>query len=391
MSVVEPSSLRAAASGQPTWFVRLQDRWRSRIARLLASERFRHWAAGFPLTRPIARRRARALFDLCAGFVYSQILQACVQLRVFELLADGPRSAAELAPQLGLTLEAAERLLAAARALRLLAPASRGRYRLGELGAPLLGNRAITAMVEHHALLYADLRDPVALLRGERVRTALGDYWPYDEAADTRGFDPGRSDAYSGLMSASQPLVARELLDAYPFERHQRLLDVGGGEGSFLASVAARVPNLKLMLFDLPPVAARARQRLAAQGLADRTSVVGGSFRTDALPSGADLVTLVRVVHDHDDDVVRALLCAVREALPPGGVLLIAEPMSDTPGAEPVGDAYFGFYLLAMGRGRPRSAERLSEMLLDAGFIAPRLLPTRMPLQTRVLCAVVPG
>lgn len=391
MSVVDPSAVPAAVRGRPSWFLRLQDGWRNRIVRLLASERFRHWAAGFPLTRPIARRRARELFDLCAGFVYSQILQACVQLRVFELLAEGPRSAAALAPQLGLTLEATERLLAAAQALRLLAPASEGRYRLGELGAPLLGNQAITAMVEHHALLYADLRDPVALLRGERGRTALGAYWPYDDAAATSGFDAGRSDAYSGLMSASQPLVARELLDAYPFERHQRLLDVGGGEGSFLASVAAAVPDLKLMLFDLPPVAARARQRLAARGLGDRTSVTGGSFRTDALPSGADLVTLVRVVHDHDDDVVRGLLHAVRDALPPGGVLLIAEPMSDTPGAERVGDAYFGFYLLAMGRGRPRTAERLSEMLLDAGFVAPRLLPTRMPLQTRVLCAVVPG
>lgn len=390
MSVVEPRPLAAGASPASSRWLQWQDRWAGWLARLQASDRFRHWAAGFPLTRPIARRRARALFDLCAGFVYSQILQACVQLRVFELLADGPRSALSLAPQLGLSVEAAERLLAAAQALRLLAPASGGRYRLGELGAPLVGNRAITAMVEHHALLYADLRDPVALLRGERGTTALRAYWPYDEAAAPAAFDPARSDAYSTLMSASQPLVARELLDAYPFERHERLLDVGGGEGSFLASVAARVPALKLMLFDLPPVAARAQQRLAALGLADRTSVTGGSFRSDALPRGADLATLVRVVHDHDDDVVRALLRAVREALPPGGVLLIAEPMSDTPGAEPVGDAYFGFYLLAMGRGRPRSAERLSEMLLDAGFIAPQLLPTRLPLQTRVLRAVVP-
>ena len=65
--------------------------------RLLASPRFQRWAIGFPLTRWIARRRARALFDLCAGFVYSQVLLACVELRLFEHLAEGPQSLAALA------------------------------------------------------------------------------------------------------------------------------------------------------------------------------------------------------------------------------------------------------------------------------------------------------
>ncbi len=83
------------------------------------------------------------------------------------------------------------------------------------------------------------------------------------------------------------------------------------------------------------------------------------------------------MVHDHDDDARAALLRAVRAALPPGGALLLAEPMAQTRGAEPVGDAYFGFYLLAMGQGRPRSAAVLTAMLREAGFDAVRLLPTR--------------
>ena len=62
--------------------------------RLLASRRFQRWAAAFPLTRPIARRRARALFDLCAGFVYSQVLFACVRLKLFDALAAGPLAVA---------------------------------------------------------------------------------------------------------------------------------------------------------------------------------------------------------------------------------------------------------------------------------------------------------
>ena len=64
--------------------------WRGVRDSLLSSRRFQRFAAAFPLTRPIARRRAAALFDLCAGFAYSQVLQACVQLRLFDALLDGP-------------------------------------------------------------------------------------------------------------------------------------------------------------------------------------------------------------------------------------------------------------------------------------------------------------
>ena len=127
---------------------------------------FRRWATAFPLTRPIARWRATALFDLGAGFVYAQVLAACVRLRLFDLLAEGPQTLAALAPRLGLAPDAAERLLAAAAALDLASRRSGGRFGLGPLGAAVVDNPGVAAMIEHHALLYADLADPVALLGG---------------------------------------------------------------------------------------------------------------------------------------------------------------------------------------------------------------------------------
>lgn len=363
-----------------TWL----DRFHAGLDSLLANARFRDWAAAFPLTRPIARRRARQLFDLCAGFVYSQVLLASVRVRAFEILAEGPQPAEQLAVRFALPVDACRRLLDAGVALRLFARRSGGRYALGPLGASLVGNTAVTAMIEHHALLYADLADPLALLRGAAGASALQRYWAY-AGAETPSQLPTEAVAhYSALMSASQPLVAGEILDAYAIGRHRCLLDVGGGEGGFLASVSGRAPGTELMLFDLPAVAERARQRLAELGV--RAAVHGGSFLDDELPRGADVVTLIRVLHDHDDDAVRRLLGAIRRALPAGGTLLVAEPMSDTRGAETVGDAYFGFYLLAMGSGRPRSAARLTMLLRETGFGVPRLPPTRLPLQTRLLC-----
>jgi demethylspheroidene O-methyltransferase len=361
------------------------DRVRLAAAGVVADPRFRAWAAAFPLTRGIARRRARALFDLCGGFVYSQILRACVELDLFKRLRDGPKTAVALAPALGLELGAARRLLDAAVALDLLARHGKDAYRLGMLGAAMVDNPGIAAMVRHHAMLYADLSDPVALLRGERHDTALGAYWPYAGTDRPEQLGDYRIAAYPALMAQSQAMVAAEILAAYPLARHRCLLDLGGGDGTFLGAVAAAAPRLALMLFDLPAVAERARARLG-----DRATIAGGNFLVDPLPLGADIVTLVRVLHDHDDDRALAILRAARRALPPGGTVLVAEPMAQTAHAEGVGDAYFGFYLLAMGSGQPRSASRIEEMMLASGFARIRAVKTRTPLIASVLTGRVP-
>jgi demethylspheroidene O-methyltransferase len=353
----------------------------------VASPRFQRWAAGFPLTRRIARRNTRALFDLCAGFVYAQILTACIRLDLFAILADGPQAVDTLARRLDLPPENTRRLLRAAESLGLLRVLSGDRFGLADLGAALVGNPGIAAMIEHHALLYADLADPVALLRGQAAPTRLSGYWPYAIGAESHA---GAVGPYSGLMGASQGLIADDVIDACDLSEIGHLMDVGGGEGAFLQAVAARYPAPRLTLFDLPAVAERAAARLFRAGLDRRIACRGGDFHDD-LPTGADAISLVRVVHDHDDGPALALLTAAHAALPPGGTLLLAEPMAGTAGAEPVGDAYFGFYLLAMGSGRPRRAEELHAMLHAAGFASSRERPTRRPLLTRVLIAQKTG
>lgn len=373
--------------------------WRDR---LVADPAFQRRVAAFPPTRWVARRKARKLFDLVAGFVYSQVLEACVRLDLFAILAQGPATVADLAPRLKLEEEPARRLLEAAEALGLLSRRGADRFGLGELGAALLGNPGAVAMIRHHHLLYADLADPLALLRGELTDRRLERYWGYARAAaavggadGSDGSDgqvvdrPGDLDAervaeYSALMAASNTLVSEDVLDAYPLDGHQRLLDVGGGEGVFLAAALGRAPHLSGMLFDLPAVADRARARLAEQGLADRTEAVGGDFQSDTLPKGADLITFVRVLHDHEDALVRRLLAQARAALPPDGTLVIAEPMAGAPGAEGMA-AYFLIYLMAMGSGRPRSFDRLEALVREAGFSRVRRVPTRRPLLVQLL------
>lgn len=359
-------------------------RWIAVRNRLLASTRFQRFATRFALMRPIARRRARALFDLVAGFTYSQILAACVDTELLEVLADGPQDAAAIAARINLPIEGAERLLRGAAALGLVESLG-DHWVLGIGGAAMRGNRGIVEMVAHHRLLYADLADPVALLRRGGGGGALSGLWHYAEAAGTG--DAAAVTAYSALMAASQPMVAAQAIDAYPFRRHSRLLDVGGGEGAFLTAVGARVPDLALGLFDLPAVAERARTRFAATGLSGRSATFGGDFLKDPLPRGFDIASLIRVLHDHDDAPALTLLRNIHDALPPGGTVFIAEPMAGIRGLEAAADAYFGFYLLAMGSGRPRSSAEIATMLRQVGFQKPRLLKTAMPLTSSVIVA----
>ncbi len=360
----------------------LRARWIAWRNALIGAPRFQRFAADFPPFRAIARRRAESLFDIVAGFVYAQTLYLCVTLGVLERLRAGPLSAAELAAGSPLDPAGCERLLRAAAALDLVEQLG-PRWALGAQGAALLGQPGLGAMIRHHAHFYRDMADPLAVLKAGRA-DALAAFWPYATDDAPRALDAEAVGAYSALMAATQPAVAADVLAAYPMRGHRVLMDVGGGEGVFLRAAGARWPHLRLRLFDLPAVAARAA---AAQGPPIETH--GGDFLADPLPPGADLISLIRILHDHDDSGAAALVRASRAALGPGGALLIAEPMAG--GARParMGDAYFGFYLAAMGRGRTRTPAELIELTRESGFSRARLLRTRTPALLRAVVAKV--
>jgi hypothetical protein len=111
-----------------------------------------------------------------------------------------------------------------------------------------------------------------------------------------------------------------------------------------------------------------ARARFARAGLGARCTIHPGSFRDDPLPRGADAISLIRVLYDHDDSTVAALLRAVHAALPSGGCLIVSEPMSGGAQPDPVTDVYFAFYTLAMQTGRTRSAAEIAALLAAEGF-----------------------
>ena len=375
-------SAQARGLSRPGWRQQLD----ARIDRWMTSPAFYRWAISNPLTRWVTRRRAAQLFDVMAGFVHSQVLLACVRLHVFEVLREQPMSLAQLAQHCRMSAAAMQRLVQSAVALRLIERRGADCYGLGALGAPVAADPGLRLMIEHNAVLFDDMRDPLALLRDE-IQPHMQAYWPYMNGDNPQGWEAEKVARYSELMSASQRFVIEELLASYDFSAHRQVLDIGGGKGGWVLALAHKVPSLKLNLMDLPPVAALAAERMDKAGVSDRVTVHGGSFITNALPAGSDLVTLVRVAHDHPDAVVKALLSKIYQMLPSGGRLLLAEPMAQPPGEKQVGDAYFHFYLLAMGSGRLRSPEELRSLMLEAGFESVEPVSNPMPLHTRLLLA----
>ena len=324
----------------------LRDRW-------FADPAFRRRIGGLPIGRRIADRHAERLFGIVSGFAQSQMLAAGIESGLFGALRERPMSEATLAERVALPPRALAALAQATIAMRLVE--WRGdRLALTIDGLIIATDPGIAAMVAHNRLLYRDLADPLGMLRAPGGG-ALAAFWPYARGG-------GDAAGYSALMAASQGFVADAVLAAVDFARVDHVVDLGGGDGSFLAAIAQRTMRPRLTLVDLPPVVALARERLAERGLDER---IESRARGGELPP-ADAVTLIRVLHDRDDAEALALIGEAAAALRPDGRLIVAEPLARG-GGDPQA-VYFAAYFAAMGAGRLRTRRELAALLRRAGL-----------------------
>lgn len=358
--------------------------WRNRM---VARPGFRRWIARLPLLRAIGNAKANTLFRLTGGFIFSQVLLAGVRLGLYRALQNQALTTASLATQLAIPEERLRVLLRANAALDLLIEIRPDLWVLDDIGVILAADRGLDAMVRHHAMLYRDLIDPEQVLRTNGMQTELRHYWAYVREMGADGPKPAEVEGYSTLMRESQAMMADCILATHDFSQYRILLDVGGGDGAFLAAAADAHPSLELRLFDLPAVAERAARHLDVLGLSARARVHGGDFSHDPVPGDADCVSLVRVLCDHDDSRVETILANLHRSLRPGTDLVVAEAMDGQSEGARLSAAYFGIYFLAMGSGRCRSAREIAGFLAAAGFQSIRILATPNPLIATIVTA----
>ncbi|MDH4413382.1 MAG: methyltransferase [Rhizobium sp.] len=358
--------------------------WRNRQ---IASPGFRSLVSRLPLLRTISNRKANHLFRLTSGFVHTQILSACVKLGLFETLDGRALSGTALATRCGVPPDQMRRLLDQARRLDLVLSLGPDLWMLTDAGTVLAADRGLREMIRHHDMLYRDLADAGAFWRGDRGETELRRYWAY-----VRGNNPaalGNEDAapYSALMRESQAMLSDCILASFDFSRFRSVLDIGGGEGAFLAALGAKYPTLGLAVFDLPVVVELASRHLDQCGMLERTQIHGGDFAADAIPAGSDCVTLIRILCDHDDDRVLQILSNLQKSLAPETRLLVAEAMAGESEGANLAALYFNSYFAAMGSGRCRSPEQIIDLLTRCGFRNSRPIATTNPLLATLVIA----
>ncbi len=265
------------------------------------------------------------LARLVDGFRVTQTIHAAVDLGIPDLLADGERTADDLAQASGADPSALYRLLRALASLGVLHEADGQRFSLTSLGTPLRSDvpGSINGWVrltgrEYLWRSWGNLAN--AVRTGENSFQSLHGSNVFEWRAD----HPEESAIFDAAMGSLTAASNAAILAAYDFGRFATVVDVAGGNGTLLAAILEAHPAARGILFDQEHVVSGAGPVLGAAGVLDRCTVVAGSF-FESVPEGGDAYVLKWIIHDWEDEEAIAILRTCREAMSPEAVLLVIE------------------------------------------------------------------
>ncbi len=300
------------------------------------------------------------------------------ELGIPDRIGSETRNAEEIAGPLGLHAPSVYRLLRALTVSEVCHEAPGRRFRLTPIGE----------------LLRRDTPDSMrdwVLFVGSPFRLAAWQELPYSVRTGKPSFDkahglptfdflashPEEAAIFDAAMTSSTLRTANAIAEAYDFSSARTVADIGGGQGVLLATILERNPGLRGVLFDLPHAMEGARQAFAAKHLSDRVDAVVGSF-FERVPSGADVYLLKSIIHDWDDDRCVAILRLCREAMAPGGRVLVVEGIVPPPN-HPSFRKLLDLEMLALPGGMERTEDEYRALLERAGLRLSRIVPTASP------------
>jgi hypothetical protein len=321
-----------------------------------------------------------ALLEMIAGSWTTQAIHVAARLGIADHLAQGARTAGELADALGASADALHRLLRALTALGVCDEPEPGVFALTSLGAHLRADARDS--VRAWALFWGGSLWPIWATLLQSVRTGKS-----ARALVTRrgGFDslaqqPEAVRVFNDAMTEMTRLIAGAVVGAYDYADIRCLVDVGGGRGELLAAILRAHPAMRGVLFDLPQALAGSDAHLAAAGVADRCEALAGSF-FDAVPAGGDAYLLKSVLHDWDDERARQILERCRQAMDGRGRLLVVERVLPERMTRSAADrllAASDLNMLVALSGRERDEAAFRALFRAAGFALTRVAPASM-------------
>lgn len=314
-----------------------------------------------------------AMLQMIASFWISLALYIAAKLGLPDLVADGPKSAEELAAATGTHAPSLQRVLRALASVGVFARTDEGRFALTPLAATLrsdvpgsLRAFATVELGEEHYPAWGDL------LHSVRTGEIAFDHhfgmpvWEFFER------HPENAATFNDAMTGLTDAVNGAVLESYDFSPFRKIVDVGGGHGRLLAAVLSATPRAKGILFDAPSVVAGSPP--IETGLAGRVEKVAGDF-FQSVPAGADAYLLKWIIHDWDDERSVAILKNCRNAMAEGGRVILVEAVLPL-GDEPHFGKFIDLNMLVMTGGRERTEEEYRTLLEAAGLRLTRVVPT---------------
>lgn len=318
------------------------------------------------------------MLKMVEGFWAARSVYVAAKLGIADLLEDGPKTPAQLAEATGTHAPSLYRVLRALASVGVFAEDEQGRFASTPVAATLrsgipgsLRAFAISELGEDHYTAWGDVLHSVGGGGIAFDHTFGMPVWEYYAR------HPENARVFNESMSGLTQMIEAAVLEGYDFSRFSRVVDVGGGHGSFLAAILKANPKLQGVLFDDPKVVEGARGRLEAEGVAGRCALDGGDFFR-AVPEGGDLYTLKWIIHDWDEERSAAILKNCHRAMAKGGTLLLVESVIPR-GNGPFLGKFVDLVMLVMTGGRERTEEEFRTLLAGSGFRLTRVLPTRSP------------
>jgi predicted O-methyltransferase YrrM len=312
------------------------------------------------------------------AFALRSAIPIVAEAGVADLLLERPRSVSALASASGVDADALGRLLRLLASLGIFAQNGDGEY----VNTPLSETLAASAPISMRNIalfgllpgyIGAEQALPAAVREPGATAWDLAHGMPVFEYLTAH---PDEAALFQGAMTMFSGAEAGAVTAAYDFSKIETLVDVGGSQGALLAAIVRANPSLRGVLFDLPVMVEGAAELFAAQGVADRATVVGGDF-FESVPAG-DAHVLKHILHDWDDEHCVAILRSARNATVQGGTLLVIEEALP-PGNAPSPGKILDLFMLVVG-GRERTQVEYGALFEQAGYELTRIIPTAMPL-----------
>jgi hypothetical protein len=321
---------------------------------------------------------AYALLDLIQGSVITQAISVAAKLGIADVLADAPLPAGEIAKRVGSDPEATYRLLRTLSGCSVFALRPDGRFELAPMGEALRDDAPDSmrgmAMLMGHPLLWEEWGHLIESVRtGEANMPKLRGMGAYEFLTANPAY---AAEFFQGMGSISgsetDPVIA-----AYDFSRFGTIVDVVGGRGKLLAGILAQATNSRGILYDNEFSTGDAPALLEAAGLSDRVTIENGS-QFDKLPAGADAYVLKHVLHDFPEPACLQLLQNVREAIAPGGTMLVIEYVIEENNEHHIGNVIDLWLLLLLG-AKERTLPQYTELFAKAGLKVTGVTRTASP------------